>query len=88
MLMLFPGHQSTLEVWDREGSTMFMLNWNRKDRQEGRWRSLPHVWRALFYGTDTSLTELESGSGKSSATKVGILPQTTQKGQKNGLTLL
>lgn len=67
---------------------MFMLNWNRKGRQETRWGSLPHVWRVPFYGTDTSLIEPELGLGKSSATKGGILLQTTQKGQKDALTLL
>lgn len=40
-----------------EGSTTFMLNWNREDKLERGWGSLPHVWQVLL-GTDTSLTEL------------------------------
>lgn len=80
MLMLLPGHQSTLEVWDREGSTIFLLNWNRKARKK------VGEFAPCLEGTNLwnrhQLIELE----KSSATTGGILPQTTQKGQKNGLS--
>lgn len=67
---------------------MFMLNWNREEKQARSWGGLPHIWRALFCGTDTSLIELEPGLGKSSATKGGILPQTTPKRTKEWIKSL
>ena len=84
MQKLFPGHQSTLEVWDEEGSTMLhvKLKQERQARKTAGEFALD-VWRELFYGTGTRLVELVSqDQRRSQPLRVGFCYRLPNRGKE------